>query len=192
MRSVTIRTKEPEPPEGFPPVRLFLDDIQEIVRTLVDDHKKSNPPAAHEDAKIKVTFTIKDQVCDEVEELPKIAKKTTELSVQVESKTSVTTYYLRFARYLGSTLDAYGLTEEEHRRLFHKLAPIFKRRNLWFRTQLWSHYIILFEVLFSSCFAAIGLAFIFMLKHAPTTQPMRSMVVALLVGAAIISFRAGL
>jgi len=55
---VTIRTKEPEPPEGFPPVRLFLDDIEEIVRALVDAHKKSNPSAPHEDAKIKVTFAI--------------------------------------------------------------------------------------------------------------------------------------
>jgi len=188
---VTIRTKEPEPPEGFPPVRLFLDDIEEIVRALVDAHKKSNPSAPHEDAKIKVTFAIKDQVCDEVGELPKIVKKTNELSIQLESETVVASNFLRFNRF-GSTLDAYVLTEEEHRRLFHKLAPIFKRRNLRLRTVLWAHNMLLLGVLFSSCFVAIGLAFIFMLKHAPATQPMRSMVVALLVGAAIISFRAGL
>src|SRR5229473_3350222 len=76
----------------------------------------------------------------------KIVKKTNELSIQLESETVVASNFLRFNRF-GSTLDAYVLTEEEHRRLFHKLAPIFKRRNLRLRTVLWAHNMLLLGVL---------------------------------------------
>src|SRR5437867_6341929 len=138
MRSVTIRTKEPAVPGEFPPARLVLNDIEEIVRTLVDAHKNPDIPPLGEDAKIKVTFAIKDQVCDEVEELPKIANKTNELSIQLEWESGITANYLSF--YRGSThLSTFSLAEEGQLRLYHKLMPIFQRRNLWLRTLVWSH-----------------------------------------------------
>jgi len=34
MQHVTIRTKEADVPHEFPPARLFLDDIEEIVSIL--------------------------------------------------------------------------------------------------------------------------------------------------------------
>jgi hypothetical protein len=126
---VTIRTKEAEVPSEFPPARLFLDDIEEIVRVLVDANKDSNPLAhQNEDAKTKITFTIKDQVCDEIDELPKIAKKTTELSIMLEWESGLAANSLTFYRD-SSSLGSYLLSSEGHLSLFHKLAPIFKRRN---------------------------------------------------------------
>jgi hypothetical protein len=83
---VTIRTKEPEVPDEFPPARLFLDDIEEIVRILTDatENRKEEPRRLGEEflsklanaaestnekirlpdegARTRVTFTIKDQV----------------------------------------------------------------------------------------------------------------------------------
>jgi hypothetical protein len=131
---MTIKTKEPDLPTEFPPARLFLDDIEEIVRILVDSNKNSHPSGSHdENAKLRAEFTVKDQVCNEVEELHKIAKKTTELLIRLEWETGFTASTLIFYRN-GTLLSSYFLEREGHLSLFHKLAPIFRRRNLWFRT----------------------------------------------------------
>ncbi len=165
---VTIRTKEPEVPSEFPPSRLFLDDIEEIVRTLVDANKKPDFLAPQdEDAKIKVTFTIKDQACDEVEELPKIANKTTELSILLEWETGLIANSLTFHRE-GTFLSTFSLAEEGHLRLFHKLTPIFKRRNLWLRTLVWSHRTFFIGML-SVVVATMPVVTIMLGKHIPLT-----------------------
>jgi hypothetical protein len=74
---VTIRTKEAEIPCEFPPARLFLDDIEEIVRILVaaTENRKREGELHEDPAKTRLTLTIKDRACDEVQDLPKIAKK---------------------------------------------------------------------------------------------------------------------
>ncbi len=136
---MTIRTKEPEVPSEFPPARLFLDDIEEIVRILVDaNEKKQKSTHPDKDAQIKVTLTIEDQVCDEVEELPKIAKKTFDLTVKVEVQKSLPETSLRFRRY-GTSMGSIGFTTEEKLSIYHKLAPIFERRNLRWATVIHSH-----------------------------------------------------
>jgi hypothetical protein len=129
---VTIRTKEPEVPAEFPPARLFLNDIEEIVRVLIAATENYHREREHGGAQTKVTLRIGDQICDEVEELPKIAAKTKELGISVEKgdwadssltigKTHTLLLCFRFARH-------------ESLNLYHKLAPIFKRRNLRWRT----------------------------------------------------------
>jgi hypothetical protein len=136
---VTIRTKEADAPNDFPPARLFLDDIEEIARILVDaTEKKEKSIRPDKSAKITLTLTIKDQVCDELQELPKIATKTSDLSVRVAAQNWLPETSLRFRTY-GTSLDLSGFTREEKFSIYHRLAPIFKRRNLWWPTLIQSH-----------------------------------------------------
>jgi hypothetical protein len=187
---VTIRTKEPEVPSEFPPARLFLDDIEEIVRTLVDANKSHNPYASQdEDAKLRVEFTIKDQVCDEVEELPEIAKKTTELSIQLEWESGYIANSLRFYKD-GSMLSTYVLTREGHLSLFHKLAPIFKRRNLWLRTLVHSHRESSLALIIASCFTVATVVAMFIFK--PPNHQARTIAFGLLLVSIIITLSATL
>lgn len=197
---MTIRTKEPEVPDKFPPARLFLDDIEEIVRILVDatenrkeqsrpsaaflatladpDNPNENPRLFDQPARTSVTLTIKDQVCDEVQELPKIAKKTTDLQIDVvTNRWTVAVASLAFRKEDGSDLRCFRLTDEERLNLFHKLTPIFKRRNLRLRTLAWSHYWFFVGALFTSCLLALGVLAILTSKH--PIHPTRAIVVAL-------------
>jgi hypothetical protein len=135
---VTIRTEEAEVPSEFPPARLFLDDIEEIVRILVAAaESRKREGILHEDrARTRLTLTVKDRVCDEVQELPRLARKTINLLVKVEIESpgwSVAS--IRFNRY-GTSLSFYGVTRQEKLSTFHDLAPIFKRRNLWLATRV--------------------------------------------------------
>jgi hypothetical protein len=128
---VTVRTREPDLPSEFPPARLFLDDIEEIVRTLVDANKDLNPSGRRSgDDKLKVELTIKDQVCDAVEDLPKIAKKATELWISLEWESGFTACTLTFQKGL-TFLSSFYLDREGHLGLYHKLTPIFNRRKRW-------------------------------------------------------------
>jgi hypothetical protein len=151
---VTIRTKEADAPNEFPPARLFLDDIEEIVRILVDatENRKEEWNKFNADAKTRVTLTIKDQVCDEVQELPKIAKKTMDLSVSIEVQMSLPQTFLRFSRFRTS-LRSVGFTREQELSIYHNLAATFKRRNRRLVTLFRSH-----RVLFTTLFYLLLLA----------------------------------
>jgi hypothetical protein len=159
---VTIRTREAEPPTQFPPARLFLEDIDEIVRILVEAAATQRP--SDNGDKPKVTLTTKGQVCDTVEELPKIAKKTLDLSVEVETqKWSIAS--VKFYRY-GTYLGFYGVPTSEKLIIFHKLEPIFRRRNRWLAALVipFSRSIVTLVMLLA--LASVALVFI-PIKHAP-------------------------
>jgi hypothetical protein len=120
-----IRTKEGDTPSEFPPARLFLDDIEEIVgilRELVGSQKsKVDDPA------VKVTFSVSGSECDDLRDLPKIAKPYRALDIEVErgwlGRTSLTFYF--FSAFWRS----YGLTREATLPAYHRLEPIFKKRK---------------------------------------------------------------
>ena len=151
---MTIRT-EPEPPEGFPPARLFLDDIQEITGILVESTEMPE--------KSTVKLSIKDQVCDEVQELPKIARKTSDLSISVTSGDKFSSSTLR----IGHTIFLYfvGFTREQELYIFHRLAPIFKRRNLWLRTFVHSHPVVVATLSGLSLAGTVGIVLAGLLTH---------------------------
>jgi hypothetical protein len=174
MCAVTIRTKEPEVPDELPPARLFLDDIEEIVRVLLDaTEKRKKEVRLLEDEKTTVTLSIKDQICDAVEELPKIAQKTPELSVRIEARGVGPS--LRFTKH-RTYLFLFGFTTEQRLRIFNKLAPIFKRRNRWLATIIYSHIFVFAWLWVVSVFGAIT-PFIFMLNK--QTPPTLALVISL-------------
>jgi hypothetical protein len=179
---VTIRTEEAEVPSEFPPARLFLDDIEEIVRILVvaAENRKREGNLHEDPARTRLTLTVKDRVCDEVQELPKIAKKTINLSVKVERQYWSQTF-LRFSRY-GTSLGFYGVTREEQLSTFYNLAPIFKRRNLWLATLVRPHRTLILTLVVLLTLAPIALIYmiIHMLdKHTARMLAMASIVMSL-------------
>ena len=132
---MTVRTIEADVPSEFPPARLFLDDIEEIVRILVEaiEGGKEVPNRPGQNAKTQVTFTIKDQECDDVQELPKIAPRTTRLSIAVAAQDWLPSATLGFSR-LSASLSLYGFTRERKLSIYHSLSPVFKRRKRWSAT----------------------------------------------------------
>ncbi len=154
---MTIRTKEADAPNDFPPARLFLDDIEEIVRILVDaTEKKEKSIRPDKSAKITLTLTIKDQVCDEVQEVTKIARKTFDLSIDADAQGSLSGTCLSFDRH-RTHLFAIGFTREEKLGIYHKLVPIFKRRNLWLATLIHSHRALVLTLIAVLCLASWAL-----------------------------------
>jgi hypothetical protein len=103
---------------------LFLDDIEEIVgilRELVESQKsKVDEPAT------KVTFSVGGSECDDLQDLPKIAKPYRALDIEVERGWASTrlTFYFFFDSWRS-----YGLTREATLAAYHKLEPIFKKRK---------------------------------------------------------------
>jgi hypothetical protein len=181
---VPIRTKEADAPNKFPPARLFLDDIDEIVRILVDAvEKREKSIRPDKDAKITLTLTIKDQVCDDVQELPKIATKTFDLSVSIAAQAWLPDASLEFDRF-GTSLGLLGFTTLQKLSIYHKLAPIFKRRNLWLATLVHSNNSLILTVLVLS-----GLAN-FALMSNKQTPSMLSHVITLLGAVASITYLA--
>jgi hypothetical protein len=129
---VTIRIKEPEVPSEFPPARLFLDDIEEIVRILREflESREMGSRSTVEDLKLKVRFSSGGTECDDVEDLPKIAKSFREVRISVARggwlRTSLTLHPL-FTMWQSS-----GLTKEDTWAAFHKLEAVFqKRKRTW-------------------------------------------------------------
>jgi hypothetical protein len=137
---VTVRTKEAEVPDEFPPARFFLEDIEQIVRVLVDavEAHKGQQESTGEEVGTKVTLWIKDQICDQVEELKEIASQTIDLSISVETNSWQPEAHLKCNR-IRTWISLPGFTRNEKFSIYHKLAPIFKRRNLRLATLLHSH-----------------------------------------------------
>jgi hypothetical protein len=159
---VTIRTKEAEVPSEFPPARLFLDDIDEVVRILVAgaENRKREGSLDEDPARTMLTLTVEDRVCDDVQDLPKVAKKTINLLVRVERQYWTQTS-LGFSRS-GTYLSFYGVTREERLTTFHDLEPIFRRRNLWLATFLSSQRKLFITLLNLWLFTAMVLVLIYM------------------------------
>lgn len=141
----------------------------------------------------RVTFTIKDRVCDEVQDLAKMAKRTTELWILVlaESPDFGPSISLSLNEN-GNRISYYALTRAGELRLFNKLAPIFKRRNLRLRTLVWSHYWSFVTGLFGAVLATLSLVLVFVLKPSLVHHPIRDIVSTLLLVSIIITLWATL
>jgi len=74
---VTIRRITPVPdPDDFPPAKLYLDDVREIVNVLA-------PPAGpgQEDQGWVLSYRVKDRTCDTLDELAQIGGKTRHIEI---------------------------------------------------------------------------------------------------------------
>jgi hypothetical protein len=137
---VTIRTKEPDVPSNFPPARLFLDDIEEIVRIFREflETRDMDSSSTVEDLKMKVSFSTEGKESDDLQDLPKIAKSSRELRVSVARGAWPRTSLILHP-WLGTFwLQPSGATKEDTWSVFHKLQTLFEKRTRRWSTLLHS------------------------------------------------------
>jgi hypothetical protein len=132
---MTIRVKADEVPTELPPARLYLDDVEEIVRVLkqaCSRNHESDARQAGADGSLSLTLQVGRKVCDEVSELPKIARKTTNLSIEVrEGQRWSNRATVDLSRY-ATRITTYGFTRGEHFEVFGHLLVVFRaRRHPW-------------------------------------------------------------
>lgn len=123
--------KKADVPSEFPPARLFLDDIEEIVRVLwkAIESQETNHTTV-EDLKMKVRFSVGGQECDEIQDLPKIASGIRPLEIRVGRGRGTATLII-IRPWFGVTWVTWDLTEEAWS-IFPKLQAVFqKRKRRW-------------------------------------------------------------
>jgi hypothetical protein len=124
---MTIRRREKEVPTALPAAKLYLDDIEEIVHLL---HEAAGPAAT--DAIFKTSFSVRDKICDEVEELAKITRSATVFNLHTYQ---VGKYMADLdVDWSGTHLSARGLTREQEWALYHRVEDVFNARKLHWRT----------------------------------------------------------
>ena len=69
---MTISRREKPVPTVLPSARLYLDDIEEIVRILTE--AADQVPVERAKGALQITFEVGDRFCDDPHELCKIAK----------------------------------------------------------------------------------------------------------------------
>jgi hypothetical protein len=127
---MSIRTK-PSYDRGFPPARLFLEDIEEIVRGLLGIVKNTTAVEG-EDAVARVECTVGDHQCDDVTDLPKIARFSRDVEIEVRrgnSKVSLTLDAWSGSSYMYSV----GLEMDRERLVHERILAIFRKRRLLWR-----------------------------------------------------------
>ena len=111
------RWREEKPvPTRLPAARLYFEDIEEIVGILLCAGEKT-----------QVIFQIGNEFCDDIKDLRKIARRTTDLEVSVAGSH----YDARFAvNRLITQWTTNGLSREEVWAAFRKLDALFEKRKL--------------------------------------------------------------
>jgi len=133
---MTISSREKEVPTKLPAARLYLDDIEEIRKIILDaaTSRVLGPeidPTQHE---VETKFYVGDQVCTEIQDLPKIKKRTRDLEMRLfapdgfSARFSVSEYTTQWTTV--------GLTKADSWRAFHKLETVFERRRILWRNRL--------------------------------------------------------
>lgn len=128
---MTISRKEKRVPKDLPPARLFLDDLEMVIRVFQEAKQSQtenpeNPAGLTAKEQPTLKFEIEDHVCTELTDLPKIAETTHNFTMQVD--------FPDFSAFLqispsSTRWDTYGLTTTEDWSLHSKLEPIFQARE---------------------------------------------------------------
>jgi hypothetical protein len=124
---MTIQTlKEPLP--NFPPAKLFLDDLDEIVAIFREVVETAEPQGTTDQLKTNFTFTCAGRRCTTLEEVPKILKPRREFHLRIaRGKWEMSLYCNPWTHSMWFPLIPHGEAEvsSAHRRL----KPIFERRK---------------------------------------------------------------
>lgn len=124
-------------PRDFVPARLYLDDIEEILRIFADTERDQQEKGRDPNEKLRTAFVVGNETCDEMADLRKIhppyahnftvGAERRGFTAKVNISESSAQWY------------AYGLTENEEWGIFHKLQRVFEARKLRWKASLRSH-----------------------------------------------------
>jgi hypothetical protein len=116
---------------------LFLEDIEEIVRIFREGAPgEDDLDHVDRDAKVELKLEIGEKVCDDVQDLPKIRKRTNDLSIEVQRG-----YAYRVSMHVanhGSSWFWSGVTDEMAWQTFRRLQGVFNARKLRWRVLIHS------------------------------------------------------
>jgi hypothetical protein len=145
----------PQPvPEEFNAARLFLEDVEEIVRIFTEaENDRPDKRLLVEGESLRATFEVGNQTCDEPADLKKIHPPFThKFSVELRR----TGFMCRVLIDKWSTRwSCYGLGLNEEWGTYHKLSSVFQARKFW-RSLLPNPGAIMFVM--GAMFGAISLA----------------------------------
>lgn len=133
---MTISSREKEVPIRLPAACLYIDDIEEIREIILYAAasrvlRPEIDPTQHE---VETKFYIGDQVCTEIQDLPKIKKRTHDFEMRLSAPDGFTA---RFGVSVSTTQwTTNGLTKADTWRAFHKLETVFERRKIRWRNLL--------------------------------------------------------
>jgi len=121
-----IHLTDPEVPRALPFAWLYLDDIEQIVHVLSAAERKASHsgPGTHEPP--KPTFYVANQFTREIEDLPKITKRTSDFRLRLE-RPGLELLFQIDAR--GPHWWSTGLTRADAWETFHKLEAIIKPKS---------------------------------------------------------------
>jgi hypothetical protein len=118
---MTIWREEKPVPTNLPAARLYFEDIEEIVSILSILLRAGEKKEAE-----RVEFRIGKELCDNVQDLRKMARRTTNLQVTVVGAS----HYALFGIYRTMTLWTTNLSGEEAWSAFRRLEALFETRKL--------------------------------------------------------------
>jgi hypothetical protein len=130
---MTITSREKEVPTHLPAARLYLDNVEEIRDIIIEAalSRVLRPELESSRTDIETRYFVENQVCTEIQDLPKITKRTRDFEMQLAAPDG---FNARFGidRY-STQWTTKGLTKADTWRAFHKLETVFERRKIRWR-----------------------------------------------------------
>jgi hypothetical protein len=124
---MTITRREKSVPIFLPAAKFYLDDIEEIVYILTEAGNQLEVQPGRRGTEI--TFEVGDRLCDEVQDLPKIAKRSYKFQLKLASEQRGYSAFVSIA-WWGCLWTTVGLPKEVAWSAFRKLEAVFNSRKL--------------------------------------------------------------
>jgi len=133
---MTIRRVEKPVPTLLPAARLYIDDIEEVVRILSE--AADGLPVEGGKRGLEISISVGDRVCDDVCDLPQIAKRSEDFEMRLVREQCGYTARLGLSGLIEPIWQwtTTGLPYERAWSVFHKLESVFgdrKPRAVWRR-----------------------------------------------------------
>ena len=143
---MTIWRKENPVPTALPAARLFLEDIQEIVNIFLVLLADPNLQPQSADDNPKVQFRIGKEFCDQIEDLRKIAQRTTNFGIKL-SREKFAYPYIDFEVNENSTnWTSNGFPTDSVWTAYRKLEALFAKRRLRWANLISSYRLAVFTI----------------------------------------------
>jgi hypothetical protein len=127
---MAIKTKELEVPQHFPPARIYLDDLQEIVEIFREARKYEKYERQSEDRET-ISFECGNKTCDTFDELKKLSGTNWEFAVRVDNSSFCSNSL--YVNRGGCSWLSSGLSRDGQWATYRKLEALFRHRKVRWR-----------------------------------------------------------
>jgi hypothetical protein len=190
-----LKQKEPQPQIFLPPAKLYLDDIEQIIRILTEALGTEQDSSGGVES-VELLFQIRDHTTNDIHDLSKIhPDRTNDFYVGVRLARGVNANVTIMKSQ--TILYSFGLTTNEDWGLFHRLEALFETRKRRWKKLLHAHSKVsnwIYGATSALLFVALGpLVALRFVPRIPTWFPWTPLVLFIVILAAlVISLRIGL